>query len=78
MAGMLFLSGKRAEDDFGGRLNTRMALQLSPAADSPRLLDPHRVPDSVSLVPAAAAGGPGRWCPSVERWAQPKRLPFGL
>ena len=36
-----------------------MALQLLPAADSPRLLDPHRVPDSVSLGPAAAARDPG-------------------
>ncbi|KAG5208732.1 hypothetical protein JEQ12_016297 [Ovis aries] len=46
MARMLVLSERRAEDAFGGRLSTRMALQLLPAADSPRLLDPHRVPDS--------------------------------
>ncbi|KAI4541695.1 hypothetical protein MG293_008837 [Ovis ammon polii] len=49
MARMLVLSGRRAEDAFGGRLSTRMALQLLPAADSPRLLDPHRVPDSVPV-----------------------------
>ena len=69
MARMLFLSGKRAEDAFGGRLSTRIAPQLLPAADSPRLLDSHRVPDSVSLGPAAAATDPGSG-------GEPKRQPF--
>ena len=69
MARMLFLSGKTAEDAFGGRLSTRIAPQLLPAADSPRLLDPHRVPDSVSLGPAAAATDPGSG-------GEPKRQPF--
>lgn len=69
MARMLFLSGKRAEDAFGGRLSTRIAPQLLPAADSPRLLDSHRVPDSVTLGPAAAATDPGSG-------GEPKRQPF--
>ena len=54
-----FLSGKRAEHAFGGQLSTRMALQLLPAVNSPQLLDPHKVPDSVNLGPAMAIRGPG-------------------